>query len=139
MLRGKFDSTNQKHYPDLGSDASSVWNFCTRFSDLIWRGNRCQRCQMSAVFSGYLFQSYYHFLLIFRNLVSPQYRHQAKCGEMQWLVDGVYQGVTCKQVHWCPISGKTFASQQISVPEGEPLIFKFLVFTDQHSDLIPVD
>ena len=21
----KFDSTNQKHYPDLGSDASSVW------------------------------------------------------------------------------------------------------------------
>ena len=27
MKRGKFDSTNQKHYPDLGSDASSVWNF----------------------------------------------------------------------------------------------------------------
>ena len=22
---GKFDSTHQKHYPDLGSDASSVW------------------------------------------------------------------------------------------------------------------
>ena len=20
--------TNQKHYPELGSDASSVWNFC---------------------------------------------------------------------------------------------------------------
>ena len=35
--RGKFDSTNQKHYPDLGSDASSVWNFCARFSDVIWR------------------------------------------------------------------------------------------------------
>ena len=33
----KFASTNQKHYPDLGSDASSVWNFCTRFSDVIWR------------------------------------------------------------------------------------------------------
>ena len=31
------DSTNQKHYPDLGSDASSVWNFCARFSDVIWR------------------------------------------------------------------------------------------------------
>ena len=29
--RGKFDSTNQKHYPDLGSEASSVPNFCTRF------------------------------------------------------------------------------------------------------------
>ena len=28
-------STNQKHYLDLGSDASSVWNFCTCFSDVI--------------------------------------------------------------------------------------------------------
>ena len=27
---GKFASTNQKHYPDLGSDVSSVWNFCAR-------------------------------------------------------------------------------------------------------------
>ena len=36
---GKFISTNQKHYPDLGSDASSVWNFCARFSDVVWRRN----------------------------------------------------------------------------------------------------
>ena len=36
----KFTSTYQKHYPDLGSDASSVWNFCTFFSDLISRGNQ---------------------------------------------------------------------------------------------------
>jgi len=57
---------------------------------------------------------------------------------MQWLVDGVYQGVACKQAHWCPISGKSFASQQVSEPEGEPLSFKFLVFSDQHSDPIPV-
>ena len=28
-------SANQKHYPDLGSDASSVWNFFARFSDVI--------------------------------------------------------------------------------------------------------
>ena len=27
----------------------------------------------------------------------------AKCTEMQWLVDGVYQGVAYKQAHWCPI------------------------------------
>ena len=27
MTSGKFDLTNQKHYPDLGSDALSVWNF----------------------------------------------------------------------------------------------------------------
>ena len=31
---------NQMHYPHLGSDASSVWNFCTRFSDVITRGNQ---------------------------------------------------------------------------------------------------
>ena len=30
-------TTSQKHYPDLGSDASSVWNFCACFSDVIWR------------------------------------------------------------------------------------------------------
>ena len=39
MLRGKFASTNQKHYPDLGSDTSSVWNFCRRFSDIISQAN----------------------------------------------------------------------------------------------------
>ena len=33
-------TTNQKRYPDLGSDASSVWNFCARFSDVIWRENQ---------------------------------------------------------------------------------------------------
>ena len=27
--------TNQKHFPVLGSEASSVWNFCTRFSGII--------------------------------------------------------------------------------------------------------
>ena len=26
-------TTNQKHYPDLGSDASSVWNFGARFEE----------------------------------------------------------------------------------------------------------
>ena len=36
----KFASTNQQHYPNLGSDASSVWNFCARFSDVISGGNR---------------------------------------------------------------------------------------------------
>ena len=36
---GKFVLTNQKHNPYLSSDASSVWNFCARFSDVISRGN----------------------------------------------------------------------------------------------------
>ena len=43
----------RKHCPDLGSDASSVWNFWARFSDVIWRGNQWWRAQMSAVFSSY--------------------------------------------------------------------------------------
>jgi len=46
-------TTNQKHYPDLGSDTSSVWNFCVRFSDVISRGKQWWRREMSAVFSGY--------------------------------------------------------------------------------------
>ena len=44
--------TNQKHYPDLGSDVSSVWNFCDRFSDNILWGNRWWLCKMLSVFSG---------------------------------------------------------------------------------------
>ena len=31
--------TNQKHYSNLSSDASLVWNFCSRFSDVISREN----------------------------------------------------------------------------------------------------
>ena len=53
MPRGKFASTNQKHYPDLGSDASSVWNFCAHFSEVILPGNQWWRREMSSVFSGY--------------------------------------------------------------------------------------
>ena len=39
------------HYPDLGSDASSVWNFCACFSDVISRGNQWCHREMSPVFS----------------------------------------------------------------------------------------
>ena len=34
LIDWKFDSPNQKHYLDLGGDASLVWNFCARFSDI---------------------------------------------------------------------------------------------------------
>ena len=37
LIGWKSPSTNQKHYPDLRSDASTVWNFCTCFSDVILR------------------------------------------------------------------------------------------------------
>ena len=40
LVGWNFASTNQKHYPDLDSDASSVWNLCARFSNVISRGNQ---------------------------------------------------------------------------------------------------
>ena len=40
------------HYPDLGSDASSVWTFY-HCSDVISCGNQWWRRRMLAVFSGY--------------------------------------------------------------------------------------
>ena len=47
-------TTNQKHNADdLGSDASSVWNFCAGCSDVISRGNQWWHCEMVAVFLGY--------------------------------------------------------------------------------------
>ena len=49
--KGDSLQTNQKHYPDLGSDASSEWNFCSRSSDIILRGNQWW-CHKMPVFSG---------------------------------------------------------------------------------------
>ena len=39
LIGWKSTSSNQKHYPDLVLDTSSVWNFCIRSSDVISRGN----------------------------------------------------------------------------------------------------
>ena len=50
MLHGKFAPTNQKHYPDLGSDASSIWNFCTCFLDVISQGNQGRHREVSSYF-----------------------------------------------------------------------------------------
>ena len=49
----EFAPTNQKHYPDLGSDVSSVWNFFARFSDVISRANPWWPRDMSAVSWGH--------------------------------------------------------------------------------------
>lgn len=48
----KFASANQNHYPDLGNDMSSVYNFCARFSDVVSPGNQWWCRKKSAVFSG---------------------------------------------------------------------------------------
>ena len=45
------------HFPDLGSDASSVWNFSACFSDLIWQKTSCgvANCHLSLLTKGFLF------------------------------------------------------------------------------------
>ena len=52
LSQTKFASGNAKHYPVLRSDASTVWNFYSRSSDVISQGNHW--CGKSTVFSGYL-------------------------------------------------------------------------------------
>ena len=47
----KRGTTNQRQNPDLGSDSSSVWNFCACFSDVITLETQLWRREMSAVFS----------------------------------------------------------------------------------------
>ena len=49
QIRVPRGTTNQKHHPDLGSDTSSVCNFCAWFSDVISRGNHWWRREMFAV------------------------------------------------------------------------------------------
>ena len=48
--REKFASTNQKHYPDLGSETSSVWNFWARSSDVVSRRNQWWRRECRLLF-----------------------------------------------------------------------------------------
>ena len=51
-----FPSANDQSeaLPDLGIGTSTVWNFCSHFSDVISQGNQWWCWKMSAVFSGYL-------------------------------------------------------------------------------------
>ena len=47
-------TTNQKHYPELSIGTSTVWNFCSHFSDVISQGHQWWCREIIAVFSGYL-------------------------------------------------------------------------------------
>lgn len=47
---GKFTSTNQRYYPDLGGDTSSRWNFCACSFDIVSWENQRWRHWMSAFF-----------------------------------------------------------------------------------------
>ena len=45
---------SEARYPDLVGNASSVWNFCAPFSDVISQRNQWQRREIAAAFfSGY--------------------------------------------------------------------------------------
>ena len=50
LIGWKFASTNQKHYPDLGSVTSQVLDVCARFSDVISRENQWWCREKTAVF-----------------------------------------------------------------------------------------
>ena len=59
-------TTNQKHYPELGGGTPSVWDFGTRFSDVVWRGDQWWRREMSQadllnVNKSYLFWLFFQF------------------------------------------------------------------------------
>ena len=58
LIVWKMASTYQKHCPDLGNDASSVWNFCTYFSDIISFQNHWWHRKIMALFSGHWWLSY---------------------------------------------------------------------------------
>ena len=69
----KIASSNQKHYIDQGSNTSSVWNFCARFSDVISAGNQWWRHEMLAVISGYLLAVLNRYFLVINcsQLITP--------------------------------------------------------------------
>ena len=49
----KFSLNHLEALPDLCSDTSSIWNFCTGSSDFILQRNQWWAHKKSAVFSGY--------------------------------------------------------------------------------------
>ena len=51
MLRGKFDSSNQKHYPDLGSDPSSVNGISALVSQIPFGGETSGSAAKCPLFS----------------------------------------------------------------------------------------
>ena len=119
--RGKFDSTNQKHYPDLVSDTPSVCYFCTRFSDVFWRGNQCWRRQMSAVFLSYAF-------LCLKRCIAPCKGIQGGLGfciprrEFRILSTG-FQSLSVELGFWIPNPYFVFRFPEPRIPDTKNKIF----------------
>ena len=55
LIGWKIASSYQKHYPHLGSDTSSVWNFWNLSSDVISRGKQWLHRVMLVAFPGFCF------------------------------------------------------------------------------------
>ena len=58
----------------MGSDVSSVWNFCARYSDVDWRGLKWRPRKTSAVFSWLFLGKSFVFGLVFTITLAPQFR-----------------------------------------------------------------
>ena len=87
MPHVKFASTNQKHYPDLGSDALSVWNFLAHFSDVISRETigGVTKCRLFSQARIYLYSYKHSFILVWLFRKGEEFdlsKHpQVMCGE----------------------------------------------------------
>ena len=95
----KFASTNQKHYPDLRSDASSVWNFCACFSDVVSQENHwCHHkiCLFSqSTPKGVMSQGCYFFrsILYWSHYLVPFPHTKCSCRVMEKISKKFLQGV----------------------------------------------
>ena len=61
LIGWKFDSSNQKHYPDLGSDASSVMEFSVLVSQTSFRGETAGGVAKRQLFSQVTVLGYSHY------------------------------------------------------------------------------
>lgn len=67
MARGTFALTNQKSYPDMGSDTSPVWNFCIRSAQRSIRGETSGVVTICRLFSNAM-----KIVLSYRSLLSDE-------------------------------------------------------------------
>ena len=88
VIGWKIASTNQKHYLDLGSDTSSVWNFCARSSDVISWGNQWWRREVS-VFSQA--NNYFYFIFFLSGDSSAAAGSVGRTGKSQGANSGICQ------------------------------------------------
>ena len=87
VMHGR-STTIQKRYPDPGSDASSVWNFCALFSDVIWgeTSGGVAKCRLfsQATRSKASFESQIKTLWVARGYTSNSISEDPKFDHLPW-------------------------------------------------------